>query len=140
MVAPRKARFYSALMLGLVRFIIRLYQCTLSPVLRLLCGPDCGCRFTPTCSRYFLEAVETHGVRRGSWLGLKRLARCQPWGGCGYDPVPVRRVDESQASSPPREGLGVVSLTPLAGCQRAESPRFAPANPSQGGLADLRRV
>ena|SRR5215831_9891948 len=92
MVAPRKARFYPALMLGLVRFFIRLYQCTLSPLLRLLCGPDCGCRFTPTCSRYFLEAVEMHGVGRGSWLGLKRLARCQPWGGCGYDPVPPRRA------------------------------------------------
>ena len=83
-------------MLGLVRFIIRLYQCTLSPLLRLLCGPDCGCRFTPTCSRYFLEAVETHGVRNGSWLGLKRLARCQPWGGCGYDPVPSSWADGSQ--------------------------------------------
>ncbi|HJY53397.1 MAG TPA: membrane protein insertion efficiency factor YidD [Candidatus Udaeobacter sp.] len=83
-------------MVGLVRFIIRLYQCTLSPILRLLCGPDCGCRFTPTCSRYFLEAVETHGVRHGSWLGLKRLARCQPWGGCGYDPVPPRWAGGSQ--------------------------------------------
>src|SRR5881227_1952230 len=82
-------------MLGLVRFIIRLYQYTLSPLLRLLCGPDCGCRFTPSCSRYFLEAVETHGVRYGSWLGLKRLARCQPWGGCGYDPVPHRKNPES---------------------------------------------
>jgi uncharacterized protein len=75
-------------MLWLVRFLICIYQCTLSPLLRLLCGPDSGCRFTPTCSAYFLEAVEVHGIRRGSWLGLKRLARCQPWGGCGYDPVP----------------------------------------------------
>src|SRR5881227_4495917 len=88
-------------MLGLVRFIIRLYQYTLSPLLRLLCGPDCGCRFTPTCSRYFLEAVETHGVRYGSWLGLKRLARCQPWGGCGYDPVPDGKSNASRT-----EGLG----------------------------------
>jgi len=92
MVASGKARFYSALMLGLLRFFIRLYQCTLSPLLRLLCGPDCGCRFTPSCSRYFLEAVETHGVHRGTWLGLKRLARCQPWGGCGYDPVSHREM------------------------------------------------
>ena len=71
MVAPREARFYSALMLGLVRFIIRLYQCTLSPLLRLLCGPDCGCRFTPTCSAYFLEAVETHGIRPRKLAGIK---------------------------------------------------------------------
>src|SRR5437899_12252377 len=83
-------------MLGLVRFIIRLYQCTLSPLLRLLCGPDCGCRFTPTGSSYFLEAVETHGVRHGSWLGLKRLARCQRWGGGGYGPVPPRWAGGSQ--------------------------------------------
>jgi putative membrane protein insertion efficiency factor len=87
-VASGKARFYPALMLGLVRFFIRIYQCTLSPLLRLLCGPNSGCRFTPTCSAYLLEAVEVHGIRHGSWLGLKRLARCQPWGGCGYDPVP----------------------------------------------------
>jgi len=89
MVASGKARFYpSALMLSLVRFLIRIYQCTFSPLLTLICGPGSGCRFTPTCSAYFLEAIETHGVARGSWMGLKRLARCQPWGGCGYDPVP----------------------------------------------------
>ncbi len=89
MVASGKTRFYSsALMLSLVRFFIRIYQCTISPLLTLICGPGSGCRFTPTCSAYFLEAIETHGVACGSWLGLKRLARCQPWGGCGHDPVP----------------------------------------------------
>src|SRR5438128_563769 len=96
MVASGKARFYPALMLGLLRFLIRIYQWTLSPVLRLLCGSDFGCRFTPTCSEYFLEALETHGVCHGSWLGLKRLARCQPWGGCGYDPVPNCKIPESR--------------------------------------------
>ncbi|PYI47519.1 MAG: hypothetical protein DMF10_06430 [Verrucomicrobia bacterium] len=60
-------------MLWLVRFFVRVYQCTLSPLLRLLCGPESGCRFTPSCSRYFLEAVETHGLRRGTWLGLKQV-------------------------------------------------------------------
>jgi uncharacterized protein len=88
MVASGKARFYSALMLAFVRLFVRIYQYTLSPVLSSICGPGCGCRFTPTCSAYFLEAVERHGLRRGSWLGLKRLARCQPWGGAGRDPVP----------------------------------------------------
>ncbi|MGA7276227.1 MAG: membrane protein insertion efficiency factor YidD [Candidatus Udaeobacter sp.] len=78
-------------MLGLVRFLIRIYQSTLSPFLCLLCGPNSGCRFTPTCSAYFLEAVEAQGVLYGSWLGLKRLARCQPWGGSGHDPVPERK-------------------------------------------------
>src|SRR5213075_1823206 len=105
MVASRKTRFYSALMLWLLRSMIRAYQCTLSPLLGLLCGPDSGCRFTPTCSAYFLEAVETHGVYRGSWLGLKRLARCQPWGGCGYDPVPRCSADGCQATSPRQDGL-----------------------------------
>ncbi len=128
MVASRKARFYSALMLWLFRFVIRLYQCTLSPLLGLLCGPGSGCRYTPTCSVYFLEAVETHGVGRGSWLGLKRLARCHPWGGRGYDPVPT-----------PSDGRQATSQTRLAGCQPAKSAKFATANPSDGGLADLRR-
>src|SRR5437763_4817809 len=87
MVASGKTRFYSALMVGLVRFFIRVYQYTLSPLLRLLCGPASGCRFTPTSSAYFLEAVETHGVVHGTWPGLKRLSRCQPCGGSGYEPV-----------------------------------------------------
>jgi putative membrane protein insertion efficiency factor len=75
-------------MLSLVRFFIRAYQYTFSPLLSLICGASSGCRFTPTCSEYFLEAVETHGIVHGSWLGLKRLGRCQPWGGAGDDPVP----------------------------------------------------
>jgi len=72
----------------MIRLLIRSYQLLISPVLTLLFGPGCGCRFQPTCSHYALEALETHGVLRGGWLGLKRLARCQPWGGSGYDPVP----------------------------------------------------
>lgn len=72
----------------MIRFAIRAYQMLISPVLSFLTGPGGGCRFQPTCSHYFLEAVETHGALRGSWLGLKRLARCQPWGGKGFDPVP----------------------------------------------------
>lgn len=94
MVAPGKARFYSTrLMVFLVRFFVRLYKWTLSPLLSLLGGPASGCRFEPTCSAYFLEAVEAHGFIPGIWLGLKRLARCQPWGGCGPDPVPSRHHD-----------------------------------------------
>ena len=101
MVASHKARFYpSALMLLIVRFLIRFYQWTISPVLSFLAGPENGCRFQPTCSRYFLEAVETHGVLRGSWMGLRRLGRCQPWGGQGYDPVPPR-VDHTQHTHAP---------------------------------------
>jgi len=61
---------------------IRLYQLLISPLL-----PP-ACRYHPSCSRYAVEALRRHGAIRGSWLTVKRLARCAPWGGCGYDPVP----------------------------------------------------
>ena len=47
-----------------------------------------SCRFTPTCSQYAIEAIKKHGPLRGSWLALRRIMRCHPWGGSGYDPVP----------------------------------------------------
>jgi putative membrane protein insertion efficiency factor len=62
--------------------LIRLYQIVISPIL----GPKC--RFTPTCSQYALEAIKKYGIFKGSWLAAKRIARCHPWGGHGYDPVP----------------------------------------------------
>lgn len=74
----------------MLRLLIRGYQIFISPVLSFCVGPNSGCRFQPTCSHYFLEAVELHGVWQGSWLGLKRLGRCHPWGGQGFDPVPHR--------------------------------------------------
>ena len=57
---------------------------------RLLLSPWVGhaCRFQPTCSAYALEALSRHGALRGSWLALRRLGRCHPWGGDGFDPVP----------------------------------------------------
>jgi putative membrane protein insertion efficiency factor len=61
---------------------IRIYQVAISPLL-----PP-SCRYQPTCSAYAAEALELHGVLRGSWLTVKRLLRCHPWGGSGYDPVP----------------------------------------------------
>lgn len=62
--------------------LIRLYQYCLSPLV------GHGCRYLPTCSEYGREAIERHGVIRGIWLTARRLLRCQPWGGHGYDPVP----------------------------------------------------
>ena len=54
----------------------------------LRAGRAAVCRYEPTCSAYALDALERHGARRGTWLALCRLARCHPWGGFGYDPVP----------------------------------------------------
>ena len=62
--------------------LIRIYQCCISPWF------PASCRFTPTCSQYALEAVRKYGPFKGGWLTVKRLARCHPWGGSGYDPVP----------------------------------------------------
>ena len=67
---------------GLVLGLIRIYRAYLSP----LFPPSC--RFQPTCSRYTLEAVERFGAARGSWLGIKRICRCNPLVPGGYDPVP----------------------------------------------------
>lgn len=66
----------------LVTAPIQLYRLLISPIL----GPRC--RYAPSCSAYAVEAIETHGVTRGGWLAVRRIARCHPWGGSGYDPVP----------------------------------------------------
>jgi putative membrane protein insertion efficiency factor len=87
-------------MLKIFRVLIRIYQVTVSPVLSWITGPGAGCRFEPTCSEYFLHALELHGVWRGSWLGLKRIGRCHPWGGQGHDPVPVSVGNEGPIMRP----------------------------------------
>jgi putative membrane protein insertion efficiency factor len=66
---------------------LRVYRGTLSPALTVLFGPLSQCRFTPSCSAYAMEAIQTHGALAGSWLAAKRLGRCHPWGDCGHDPV-----------------------------------------------------
>ena len=64
--------------------LLRAYQLTLSPLL------GANCRFVPSCSQYGIEALERFGVLRGGWLTVRRVLRCRPGGGSGYDPVPER--------------------------------------------------
>jgi uncharacterized protein len=65
----------------MVSGIIRIYQIVASPF-------PSRCRYSPSCSAYGLQAVERYGALKGSWLTIRRLARCHPFGGSGYDPVP----------------------------------------------------
>jgi len=74
----------SSILATLLRALIRAYQLTLSPLL----GP--ACRFEPSCSEYAREAIARHGAGRGAALGVRRLCRCHPLGGAGFDPVPER--------------------------------------------------
>ena len=74
--------------------LIRFYQIVISPWL------GSSCRYQPTCSAYMIEAIETWGPFKGVWIGIKRVFRCHPWGGSGYDPVPGKeeRVSEKHLS------------------------------------------
>lgn len=65
---------------------VRLYQSAFA-------GRPSPCRYVPTCSSYALDAYEQHGFFRGSWLAVRRVVRCNPWGGKGWDPVPPRKTD-----------------------------------------------
>ncbi len=80
MIGERRAGVVSASL----RAAVRAYQLLVSPLLRP------SCRFLPSCSDYAIEAFERHGAVRGGGLALRRLARCHPWGGSGYDPVPAQ--------------------------------------------------
>ncbi|MEX8547044.1 MAG: membrane protein insertion efficiency factor YidD [Mucilaginibacter sp.] len=75
-------RFLRQLISGFFLLLIRLYQILLSPIL------GASCRYTPTCSQYGMEAIRKYGPFKGGWLTLKRIGRCNPWGGHGHDPVP----------------------------------------------------
>jgi len=60
---------------------------------KLTTGRPSPCRFDPSCSTYALEALERHGAARGSWLTVRRILRCHPWGGSGWDPVPEGKAN-----------------------------------------------
>ena len=76
-------KIFSTLIVGLVKF----YQAAISPWLGK------SCRYSPTCSQYMIEAVKEWGPLKGSWMGIKRIGRCHPWGGDGYDPVPKKNTE-----------------------------------------------
>ncbi|MDR1584639.1 MAG: membrane protein insertion efficiency factor YidD [Prevotellaceae bacterium] len=67
---------------AIVLLPVYFYRYAISPL------KPASCRYTPTCSQYAVEAVKKHGVIKGVWLAAKRILRCHPWGGSGYDPVP----------------------------------------------------
>ena len=68
---------------------------------RLILSPWVGyhCRYHPTCSQYALEALEKHGGIKGGWLAAKRIARCNPWGQCGHDPVPEPKASQNSRTA-----------------------------------------
>jgi hypothetical protein len=68
-------------------FLIRIYRWTISPAQIFLFGATGGCRFTPTCSQYAIDAICRHGAITGTILAAKRICRCHPWAECGHDPV-----------------------------------------------------
>ena len=67
--------------------LIRVYQLIISPLL------GSNCRFMPTCSEYAMESLRSHGLIKGSFLTIKRIGKCHPWGGHGYDPIPTKKVE-----------------------------------------------
>jgi putative membrane protein insertion efficiency factor len=67
-------------------FLIRIYQRFISPLF------PATCRFQPTCSQYSVEALQTHGLLKGGIMAAKRILKCHPWGGSGYDPVPPKKA------------------------------------------------
>ena len=75
----------------ILKGLIRFYQLAISP------WTPASCRYTPTCSAYALEALDVHGAAKGGWLAIRRIGRCHPWGGHGYDPVPPAAAEVRDA-------------------------------------------
>ncbi|MBQ9865104.1 MAG: membrane protein insertion efficiency factor YidD [Bacteroidales bacterium] len=75
-------QFLSTVLSKIMLSLIWLYRHFISPL------TPAACRYTPTCSQYAVEAIKKYGPFKGGWLALRRILRCNPWGGSGYDPVP----------------------------------------------------
>lgn len=97
------------ILIGLIRF----YQAAVAPRL------PSTCRYTPSCSNYALEAVERHGALRGAWLAARRLLRCHPLGGRGWDPVPGSDGAGGASPAPPDDEGVEEAPGPPAGGNRA---------------------
>lgn len=81
----RAIKLCNKLLLELIVFLIIIYKKCISPFIPY------ACRFEPTCSVYMIEAIKEHGILKGLYLGIKRICRCNPWGGHGHDPVPKKK-------------------------------------------------
>jgi putative membrane protein insertion efficiency factor len=86
----RPAIRHSSFVIRLLTLAIRAYQLTISPAQTFLFGTNAGCRFTPSCSQYAMDAIQARGALAGGALAARRICRCHPWGGCGHDPVPKK--------------------------------------------------
>lgn len=94
---------------------VRVYSCLISPML----PPTC--RYVPTCSQYALDALRMHGGLAGGWLALRRIGRCHPWGGSGFDPVPeCGHCDTSSADGSTRS-TEIMSIAPIPAPTEADS-------------------
>jgi uncharacterized protein len=82
-------RHFGRIMAWPLVVLLRIYKQIVSPLLGM------NCRFEPTCSEYARDALRQYGGLHGSWLAIRRVGRCHPWGGSGYDPVPRRHDQES---------------------------------------------
>ncbi|MCM1323694.1 MAG: membrane protein insertion efficiency factor YidD [Acetobacter sp.] len=76
-------KYFTDFLCRLIIFIIKFYKKIISPLL------PCACRYTPTCSEYMIQAISFYGIWKGTYLGIRRILRCHPWGECGEDPVPL---------------------------------------------------
>ena len=110
---------------------VRFYQRAISPAL-----PP-RCRFYPTCSAYALEAIERHGAARGSWLALRRLAKCAPWHPGGVDLVPEARsrAAHSGPSGTPAAGHSSCTAVPLSAADRITPPAPRRSPQQEAGVA-----
>lgn len=75
-------------------FLVKVYQYAISPLL------GSNCRYQPTCSTYAIDAIKEWGPFKGGWMGLKRISKCHPWGGHGWDPVPKKETAKKQDQHP----------------------------------------